>query len=367
MALTKYTRPLGANLYRDSELFKFDAFSPEHTHKLIEALVHQEGGWSKKDNKVVDAVTKALIWGLERGTNIEKLNKTTEEGVKALNKALKTLKIKAKDPKKLGSNKITISRLMSAYPVMTCEIMMRLGESVVKIGAQNDLPFYFKFPAALSILPQADATLRPKLLAWLAEFDKVINKGTATDEVKRRNFEAVISASPMVPESERVKVVEALSAYYEANKARFLKERTAAKSEADKESLKDAGVEEKTFEEMKKSAIPQAHPDAPVEEKVEMIAEGEPAKSVIWIPDIVKDGSERNYYDAVISGDEMSDAWFSADKKKFLAAFAPLNEKFVQRLAAKRIKAGELEQDEVAILGSNVKYYAKKRFMGVKV
>jgi len=368
MALQKYRRTLGANLYKDSEAFKFDSFSPEHTHKLVEALVLQEGGWTKADNKVVDSVTKAIIWGLERGTNIEKLNKTSEEGVKALNKALKTLKIKAKDPKKLGSNKITISRLMSAYPILTCEILMKLGPQVVKVIAQPDLPFYFKFPAALSFLPTGDAVDRPKLLLWLAEFDKVINKGTPTDEVKRRNFESVVSASPIVPDSERVDVVKALKEFYEANKATFEKERDAAKAESAKASLQDAGVEDKTIKELDKLAAAGGKPGANSGTSSTFVAlkNGDKAKMVMWVPDDIVSGKEQVFLENFLEGKPVPADAFGRKPEEFMPKVEPFLTLFMDKIGSVRANAVAFEADEAQAWNTVKAFFTQKKVWGIK-
>jgi len=326
-----------------AEEFKFRSFDPEALAKWLNLKVEEGGGWNSKENKLAIAIKACIVWGLGRGTNVRKTEKTLPKGLDKINKALKTLKIKDKGP--MTEMKVTIGRLSACFPIMTARILMQMGADFNKISTSSKLPFYLMFPAALSLIdPDTDGQILQEFRVYARDFDLQINAGKASDQGKRSNFEKLILESKVVPKGQRKAVLEKLALELTAREAQMKKDREAAKRKIQEEAVKESGI--------KVEAAAAGDDDTQMlvianEEKAEQ--GGATKKNASYLlPKGVKSGTETDFITAALGDKEIKQLISGNPKAEAIDAFRAM----IKANAAngkKARKEGSLFPDESEI------------------
>lgn len=193
--MSKYDQELSFNEDLSEFLAKtsFQGFDPQHIRNIVE---------KNRTIKISD-IAKAISFGLNRGTNLEKiLSKSSDEGKQIIRSVMDKINVVSTggidEEKSTGRDVITLSRLMAAYPVLTCTLNCR--RDVRKLPVTTTLHVAFQWFGAGSVIPLGDKDMA-LWESWYDDADRIINPVNRKDPSK---FIDAIKSSKILSAEERV-------------------------------------------------------------------------------------------------------------------------------------------------------------------
>jgi len=208
------------------KLFEYTGFDPIEMRKKVA----KEG--------TASAIFFCLATVSQRGTNASKMkNKTTPEGVKKFEQAVKDLSIDTTAKgSNIGPDVVTLGRLAACFPEVTARIFKKYGNSN-KFGYSGDLAHYLMFPQAPSIMDKESDYKMWK--EWNEKFTKVINppkkkkkESKDEDESPVTDFGEIIYNSKLFNSDDRKRIMDKLRSDESKIKVRSQAESTPISSDS---------------------------------------------------------------------------------------------------------------------------------------
>lgn len=187
-------------------LYAYDGFDPVSFKKKF--IVHLRTLFGTAE-KVRVFLLKVLLFGVMRGTKLRDDSKVKEAAKEDLN-SFRAAGIDLNPPAGAQkSDKITVQRIMAAFPV---EVSLLLGTGKTRVvgDAPNNLPRSFRHANAPSLFPREflEGEMMVAWRQWQQNFTAVITSNLDTTRrsavmSRQAQFESIIASSPLYTEEDR--------------------------------------------------------------------------------------------------------------------------------------------------------------------
>jgi len=186
------------------ELFddlKYTGYNPK-AFRMILAKIETDPLILKEDIKIMIAI------GLERGTRWERaLLKMSNSGIQKVNHVASKYRLISSKPK--SDTEITISRVMSAYP-LTVSRLLKQGKGRIVGDIPEGLPIALCHAAGASLIPKSDIQLYILWKEWRQNFSSVVNVRTPRDLDAESVYDRIIWDSPLYSNLDRLKALKSI-------------------------------------------------------------------------------------------------------------------------------------------------------------
>lgn len=189
--------------YDDDEIFEnaknvgYSGFDPAITFNICMKLINRDHSLMKKLNLLI-------VFGLTRGFGGNKtekniLDKTNPDGRDILSAAFKSFRVQFGKPQ--SSKTITVSRIMSAFPLVTYKIFnqLRLKNAIKPTGYSGKLPQEFRYIGSIAVM--SEKAVKEYLNKYLGFIEYVTEEvwGQEFDADTAERFAIISSSSKLIP------------------------------------------------------------------------------------------------------------------------------------------------------------------------